>query len=260
MEREEFARRVTAHAGWPSHDRRLFEAFRDTPRERFLPPGTPPGLVYADTTVGLGLRGINNGQPSLHALCLAALRPAPGEIALHAGAGSGYYTAVLARLVGPEGRVEAYEVEPTLAARARDNLIDLPQAAVHAASGAVGPLPACDLIYGSCGATGPAEGWLDALRPGGRLLFPLTGEDGTGAMLLATRPQEAAADPGVWPARLLVAVAFVDCWGARQPEDERAVTAAFTRGRLNAVRYLVRGASRRDTPAWCVGQGWQLTT
>ena len=44
---------------------------------------------------------INNGQPVLHAVGLSALNPQPGEMAVHIGAGTGYYTAILARLVGP---------------------------------------------------------------------------------------------------------------------------------------------------------------
>ena len=51
----------------------------------------------------------------------------------------------------------------------------------------------CDAIYVSAGATLPLDSWADALRPNGRLLFPLTpgdrpsGAPGAGAMLLPTR-------------------------------------------------------------------------
>ena len=38
-------------------------------------------------------------------------------------------------------------------------------------------LPPCDVIYVSAAATAPLDNWLDALRPGGRLLFPLTPAD-----------------------------------------------------------------------------------
>jgi hypothetical protein len=121
-----FASLITASAGVPAG--RLSEAFAATPRERFLGPGpwkifigtgyitTPtddPAFLYQDVTVALSESGkINNGQPVLHAVGLAALNPQPGETAIHIGAGTGYYTAILARLVGPQGKVLAYEIEP----------------------------------------------------------------------------------------------------------------------------------------------------
>ena len=124
-----FASLITAQAGVPNG--RLSEAFAATPRERFLGPGpwkifagggyitTPtddPAFLYQDVTVALSEAGkINNGQPVLHAVGLSALNPQPGEMAVHIGAGTGYYTAVLARLVGPDGKVFAYEIEPALA-------------------------------------------------------------------------------------------------------------------------------------------------
>ena len=45
-------------------------------------------------------RGINNGQPSLHAQSIAALELKEGETVVQIGAGAGYYTAILAELVG----------------------------------------------------------------------------------------------------------------------------------------------------------------
>ena len=46
----------------------------------------------------------------------------PGQHVAQIGAGAGYYTAMLAELVGPSGRVSAFEFDPELAARARANL------------------------------------------------------------------------------------------------------------------------------------------
>ena len=79
--------------------------------------------LYEDALVAIDPgRGINNGQPSLHALSIDALALKEGETIVQIGAGAGYYTAILARLVGPSGRVIAYEIEPDIAARARANL------------------------------------------------------------------------------------------------------------------------------------------
>ena len=109
-----FASLITTQAGVPNT--RLTEAFAATPRERFLGPGpwkiftgggyitTPtddPAFLYQDVTVALSEASkINNGQPVLHAVGLSALNPQPGETAIHIGAGTGYYTAILARLSG----------------------------------------------------------------------------------------------------------------------------------------------------------------
>ena len=93
--------------------------------------------------------------------------PAPGNTVLHVGAGTGYYTAILAALVGDSGNVVAYEIENDLASAARKNLQHLPNVEVFAASAMDGPLPTADVIYVNAGATHPPAIWLDALNPGG---------------------------------------------------------------------------------------------
>src|SRR5437763_6066293 len=60
-------------------------------------------------------------QPSLHAALIASAAPRPGEHAVHIGAGVGYYTAILQRLVGRTGRVTAIEYDPGLATRLAAN-------------------------------------------------------------------------------------------------------------------------------------------
>ena len=132
--RDAFARNVTAHA--EVRDGRIREAFAAVPREKFLGPGPREiarqrrggyvlsesddhSLVYVDCLIALDPeRGVNNGRPSAHAAWIEALDLKPGERVMHIGAGTGYYTAILAELVGPGGRVEAIEINPALAARA----------------------------------------------------------------------------------------------------------------------------------------------
>jgi len=135
-------------------------------------PTDDPAFLYQDVTVALSEASkINNGQPVLHAVGLSTLNPQDGETALHIGAGTGYYTAVLARLTAPGGKVLAYEIEPALADLATANLSDLEHVTVYSRSGAEGPLPACNLIYVNAGATSPLDIWLDALLPGGVFCF-----------------------------------------------------------------------------------------
>src|SRR5580704_2476498 len=72
---------------------------------------------YTDDVIGiLPKRNLNNGQSSLHAALIAAAAPQPGKHVLHIGVG--YYTAILAELVGATGRVTAIEYDAELAARA----------------------------------------------------------------------------------------------------------------------------------------------
>src|SRR5699024_12650097 len=66
-------------------------------------------------------------MPSFWARNFEHLDIARGERVLQIGAGSGYYSAVLAEIVGPAGQVTAVEVDPALADRARINLESWPQ-------------------------------------------------------------------------------------------------------------------------------------
>ena len=270
-----FADLVTASAGL-KNDGRLTTAFASTLRERFVGPGpwkiftqggyieTPsadPAFLYQDVVVGLAPeRRINNGQPVLHAFCLTALNVKEGETVIHIGAGTGYYTALLARLTGPNGSVSAYEIEQDLAQDAARNLADFSNVAAYHRSGSEGSLPDCDAIYVSAGATAPLDSWLDALRPKGRLLFPLTPADspggmpGAGGMFLITRTSNERFD-----ARFICPVMIIPCAGARDEETASKLSEAFKRGDSRSVRSL-----RRDIPpdetCWCSGNGWWLST
>src|SRR3954453_2823081 len=144
-QRERYAAQI-ARLSWIT-DPRIERAFATIPREAFLPPPPwtvfPPGGwlkhptsdpadLYDDVLVVLDAsRGVNNGQPSLHAAWMAAVDPRPGEAAVHIGAGSGYYTAILAMLVVPRGFVHAYEIDPALAEIAMRNLACLDHVAMH---------------------------------------------------------------------------------------------------------------------------------
>lgn len=253
-----------------SSDPRLIAAFATTKREHYLGDGPwpvfvgsgylptlsdDPRLLYQDVLVGLATdRGINNGQPSLHARCLVACAPMPGESVVHIGAGTGYYTAVLAALVGGTGSVVAYEIEADLAERARANLGHLPHVRVVHASASDAALGHADVIYVNAGATHPLGGWLDALNVGGRLIFPLTPDEGFGGMLLVTRRGASS-----YAASIIMRVSFIPCIGARDGSASRALTAAFETQSIKAVRSLRRDANP-DGTAWCAGTGWWLST
>jgi protein-L-isoaspartate(D-aspartate) O-methyltransferase len=252
-------------------DPRIADAFRTTPRERFVGAGpwtvftfdrgyieTPsddPAWLYQDVLVALSPgQGINNGAPSLHARCLGALLPKEGETVLHIGTGTGYYTTILANLVGPSGTVIGYEIDPVLMGKATANLAALSNVEVRGVSGTSGSLPACDAIYVNAGATHPVDCWLDALRPGGRLLFPMTPDPGMGGMLLVTRLEGSG-----FAARFVCHAGFIPCQGARDPDMNRLLGETFRRQCLWTVRSLHRGTTP-DASCWLAGNGWWLST
>jgi protein-L-isoaspartate(D-aspartate) O-methyltransferase len=270
-----FARLITASAGIAPGSA-LESALASTPRERFvgpLPwkvytpvgyieiPSNDPAFLYQDIVVSLGTEApLNNGQPVLHAYCLAALAAKTGEGVVHIGAGTGYYTALLAKLVGDTGRVDAYEIDTDLAPRASLNLAEFPQVTMHARSGSAGPLPDCDAIYVNAGASAPLDLWLDALRPMGRLLFPLAPAEGVGAMLLIKKKED-----GTFSAEFLVQARFVPCLGAQDEATAQRLVQAFRNSDWSKVRSLHRGqaAEHESAPGgscWFQGQGWWLST
>jgi protein-L-isoaspartate(D-aspartate) O-methyltransferase len=252
----------------------VVNAFATVPREQFVGPGPwrikspmdlaeywttdddDPSHVYHDVLIALDeSRGINNGQPSLWAYLFDHLDLMPGEQMLHLGCGTGYYTAIIAELVGSAGRVTAVEIDATLAQRARAALTDWPQVTLIRADGARTSFEPVDAIVASAGATHPQTSWLDALRPGGRLLFPMTTlRDGPGAMLFVNRRTEEELS-----ARFLCRVGFIDFQGARDPATSRRLAAALRRDRGAAVKSLRRDGHGKDETCWLHGRGWCLS-
>jgi protein-L-isoaspartate(D-aspartate) O-methyltransferase len=251
----------------------LVAAFAAVPRERFAGPppwrinnpaevvdfwtrtGPDPRPLYQDVLIALDRsRGINNGQPSLWAQVFDRLELRPGMTIVHLGCGTGYYTAILAQVVGPDAPITAIEIEPDIAARAREALAPWPQVRVTAGDGARIALPRADLVVASAGATHPLASWLDALAPGGQLLFPMTSDYGPGAMLLVTR--RAA---GGWGAEFLCGAAFIAFVGARDASVSRRLAKALSRDGGDPVRSLRRDTHGPDATCWLHGEGWCLS-
>jgi protein-L-isoaspartate(D-aspartate) O-methyltransferase len=170
-------------------------AFAQVRREDFLGPGpwvlprwfggylpTPsadPVYLYIDNVVQIiAERHLNNGQPSAHAKWIASASIKPGEHVVHVGTGAGYYTAIMSHLPGPPGEVTGIELDAGLAARAKENLSSFSNVRIVNGNGAAIPFGAADVIYVNAGVTRPADLWLDTLTDGGRLMLPLTTNEG----------------------------------------------------------------------------------
>ena len=207
--RRQFADEIAAIANLKT--RALVEALAAVPREQFLPPGpwfirsdadrvgrltadADPAHVYQNGSIAIDAeRQLFNGAPSIVAAAIDALQLSAGSRVLHVGAGTGYYSAVLAHVVGPSGHVTVLEVDEPLARAAQANLASMPWVQVHHGYGR-GPFDRpFDAILVNAGVTHPQETWLDALTDGGRLVLPLTatmaamGPVGKGFMVLVGR-------------------------------------------------------------------------
>lgn len=264
--RRTFARKICAQAG--VDDVRIERAFAETPREKFA--GPPPWFVarhggyaetsniaelYSDCLVAIDpVRGINIGEPALHARCMQELALRDGETVLHVGAGVGYYTAMLAQLVGGAGKVIGYEVDAPIAARATENLRGCENATIEPRSGIASGLPKADAIYVNAAAIEPYACWREALKPGGRLLFPLEAPHAVGAMLFVQR----GANDLRWPAHFLFPVAFIACETARDHAAERRLAERFADDSWRKVRSLRFDAP--DESCWLAGADWRLST
>jgi protein-L-isoaspartate(D-aspartate) O-methyltransferase len=277
--RRTYAKHVLANA--EVDDARVEAAFAAVRREDFLGPGPWPMLrwpsryvptpsddpiyLYQDALVGIiPKRNLNNGQPWLHALLIAAAAPRLGEHVVHIGAGVGYYTAILAHIVGEIGRVTAIEFDGGLIERLAANFAGQPNVRALQGDGAQIELDPADVIYVNAGATRPADIWLDRLEDGGRLILPLTSDKGFGENPENIPIQRRGAVFRIerrgneFLAKWISAVAIFPCEGARDAECERALAAAFEKGGWDRVTRLYRHGDVREERCWLKGPDWCL--
>jgi len=268
--REFYAEELRAVANIQSEA--VVRAFAKVPRERFLGPGpwqivhlwhdlrpskryrtTPdadPRHVYHNVLVAIDPeRGLNNGEPAFLALLIDALGLQEGEHVVHVGCGTGYYTAILAEVVGPNGNVTAVEIDSELAAHARGNVNYLPQVMIIEGEGGEYDPGPCDAILINAGATHPRPLWLDVLRLGGRLLLPLTvfKDDNSpqwGQVLKVTRRANG------FVAHFISEVGIFPCHGARDPELNERLKEAFRAGDSKSVQSLRREQHEPDNSCW----------
>jgi protein-L-isoaspartate(D-aspartate) O-methyltransferase len=254
----------------------LVRAFAKVPREHFLGPGpwqvhTPysesdwttkdadPRQLYHNLLVAIDKeRGLNNGYPSFLAFLIDELQLQPGEHVVHIGCGPGYYTAIMAEVIGSNGHVTAIEIDSGLADRAQSNLRYLSHVDVIEGDGGEKDPGPCDAILVNAGATHPRSIWLDSLQPGGRLLLPLSATDdsdagGEGRVLKITR------QPQGFTASFVSEVRIFPCIGGRDVEWNQRLNEAFKRGDAKSVRSLCRDRHESSDACWFHGETFCLS-
>jgi len=249
----------------------VFTAFATVPRERFVGPGpwrvlgsgefrmtedADPRRVYHNVLIALDeAKGINNGQPSMWARFIDQLDVRANDRVLHLGCGTGYYTAILAEQIGADGKIVAVEIDLGVAERARIALAPWPQVTVVNGDGSSGPFEPADIVVVSAGATHPLPAWLGALKPRGKLLFPMTPDAGLGAMVLLTRRSE-----DNFAAQFMYGVQFISFSGARNPEEGRQLAAALHHDEGAAVKSLRCDVHEKEESCWLHGDRWCFST
>lgn len=96
------------------------DAFRQVKREDFIPEKLKDA-AYEDSPLPL-LRGKTISQPTTVMIMTHALELEKGDNVFEIGTGSGYQAAIIAKLVGPRGKVLTTEVVPELVSFAKKNL------------------------------------------------------------------------------------------------------------------------------------------
>jgi len=242
------------------------EAFRAVPREAFL-PGIPIERVYSGDAIVT--KSDEQGRPISSSsevgvmIAMAQLLDvAPGQRILEIGAGTGYNAAVISRLVGDRGAITTIDIDPDVAAEARDHLTraGFDRVAVVTGDGWEGNRPdgPYDRIEVTASVADLSPNWFAALAEGGKIVLPLVlragmqtvvGLQKTGAELVSTS---------------LVPGGFMPLRGPGGPQSQtrtfEGLTVQLADAELGAEDRL--GALLREPPRITVAPplGWEALT
>ncbi|KAJ6869102.1 hypothetical protein NC651_034000 [Populus alba x Populus x berolinensis] len=161
--------------------KKVSEVMETIDRALFVPDGTP---AYVDSPMAIGYNATISA-PHMHATCLQLLEEnlKPGMHALDVGSGTGYLTACLALMVGPQGRAVGVEHIPELANSSLKNieksaaapLLKEGSLSIHVGDGREGwpEFAPYDCIHVGAAAPEIPQPLLDQLKPGGRMVIPV---------------------------------------------------------------------------------------
>ncbi len=153
------------------HDARVLEALSTVPREQFVPQSLVDA-AYEDRALGIGM-GQTISQPYVVAWMTEALSITNEHSILEIGTGTGYQTAILARLARAVYTVERIEALAT-EARVRLNRLGISNVAFRTGDGSLGweSNAPFDRIIVTAAAPAIASQLVDQLSVGGRLVIP----------------------------------------------------------------------------------------
>ncbi len=164
-------------------DLELLQHFDHVPRHHFLPEGVWP-RAYEDAPIPIGYQQTAS-QPSLQAYYLSILQPGPDDKVLEIGTGSGYLTALLARMAD---RVYSVERVRELSQRARKALdqLEIRNVALMVGDGTIGwrKYAPFDVIVVSAAGPSVPSALVDQLAEKGRMLIPVGSRDSQELLLL----------------------------------------------------------------------------
>src|SRR4051812_27557774 len=183
--REEMVERQIARRGIGG--RRILDAFREVPREAFVPEGVRD-FAYEDGPLPIEAEQTIS-QPYIVALMIDAAGIAPGDKVLEIGAGSGYAAAVMSRIAD---EVVAIERQPELAALARERMERLGYFNVRIleGDGSLGlphEAPFEAILPAAAGSHVPDVLKAQLSSAGGVLVMPLGARDGIQKLVKITR-------------------------------------------------------------------------
>jgi protein-L-isoaspartate(D-aspartate) O-methyltransferase len=154
----------------------IVRALEEVDRADFLPEDLRYA-AYEDTALPIG-GGQTISQPYTVVFMLEQLHVRPGDIVLDVGFGSGWQAALLAHLVGPSGKVYAFEVVPSLCKLGKGNLDKysaltgrVQLLCISAQNGYAGAAPFDRIVSAAAVQEVPAA-WRKQLLPGGRMVYP----------------------------------------------------------------------------------------
>ncbi|HCR52613.1 TPA: protein-L-isoaspartate O-methyltransferase [Candidatus Kaiserbacteria bacterium] len=157
----------------------ITQALATVDRADFVPENVR-AYAYKDTALPIGF-GQTISQPYTVVYMLERLQAQSGNRVLEVGYGSCWATALLAKLVGPRGRIYAFEIVPELCAFGKQNIAKYP-ALMHRAemlcesaeSGYSDRAPFDRIIAAASLVEVPGE-WRAQLASGGRMVYPKDG-------------------------------------------------------------------------------------
>jgi len=158
---------------------RIIEAFQKIKRVDFLPKGMED-LAELNEALPIGY-GQTISQPLVVAFMLEQLEPKEGDKILDVGSGSGWTTALLAEIVGSEGKIIAIDIVPELVEFGKNNVakynfIEKGRAHFFCADGSKGyqkEAPYNGVLVSAAVQTEVPQAWKEQLKIEGRIVTPI---------------------------------------------------------------------------------------